>query len=83
MSSSEDKANSKPFDSEYYGWSHRINESRKVEVLWMVFIVQELEKLGVDITPSKIEGKSPCEEKTESTGVSISAWNSAGTWQKY
>lgn len=80
MSASEDKSNSKPFDSEYYGWSHGISESRKVRCFLRFLFVQELEKLGVDIRPSKIEGTSPCEEKTDANGISHSAWNSAGTW---
>ena len=80
MSKPEEKANSKPFDSEYYGWSHGMNESRKVRVFIRIIMLQELAKLGVDITPNKIEGASPVEVKAESTGVSKSLWNSAGTW---
>ena len=80
MSTPEDKSGSKPFDSEYYGWSHRINESRKVLLNTILLIFQELEKLGVDITPNKIDGVSPVEEKAEKAGISSSAWNTAGTW---
>lgn len=80
MSASEEKAESKPFDSEYYGWSHRINESRKVSFFFVIILIQELEKLGVDITPNRIEGATPVEEKTESSTISYSKWNSAGTW---
>ena len=82
MSTPEDKSGSKPFDSEYYGWSHRINESRKVGLTAILVMLQELEKLGVDITPNKIEGASPVGEKTEAGGLSTSAWNGAGTWYK-
>ena len=32
MSTSDDKANAKPFDSDYYKWSYGISESRKVSV---------------------------------------------------
>lgn len=40
---------------------------------------KELERLGVDITPTKIEGSSPV-EPIHPQGVTMSAWNKAGTW---
>ena len=56
-----------------------VNHERLAFLAYQI-IEQELEKLGVDITPSKIEGKAASEERTETKGVSSSAWNSAGTW---
>ena len=67
MSATEEKNDTKPIDSDYYKWSKQISASK------------ELERLGVDISPTKLEGTSPV-EAAPSKGVTLSAWNKAGTW---
>ncbi|CBK20884.2 uncharacterized protein [Blastocystis hominis] len=71
MSDSAEKTETKPFDSEYYKWSKQINESKK-----------ELERLGVDISPTRIQGEVAEQMPSPSTGVTSSAWNKAGTWEE-
>ncbi|KAK8828901.1 hypothetical protein WA538_000904 [Blastocystis sp. DL] len=71
MSAAGEKTESKPIDSDYYKWSKQISASKK-----------ELERLGVDITPTKIEGSSPV-EPIHPQGVTMSAWNKAGTWEEH
>lgn len=61
-------SNGKPIDSDYYAWSKKMKESKKV-----------LEELGVDCKPKKIE--SPLPDKEEK--VVGSAWNKAGTWYQF
>ena len=56
MSDSAEKTETKPFDSEYYKWSKQINESKKVSVI-LSNHNQELERLGVDISPTRIQGE--------------------------
>lgn len=79
MSDSTEKTETKPIDSEYYKWSKQINESKKVFV-FLSFHKQELERLGVDISPTRIQGEAPEQTTSPSTGVTSSAWNKAGTW---
>ena len=78
MSATEEKNDTKPFDSDYYKWSKQISESKKVPFLFLNN-EKELERLGVDISPTRLEGASPV-ETAPSKGVSLSAWNKAGTW---
>ena len=42
---------------------------------------QELERLGVDIAPTRIDGEVSDHSPSSTTGVSRSVWNQAGTWQ--
>ena len=78
MSATEEKTEAKPIDSDYYKWSKQISESKKVSFIsWSDG--KELERLGVDISPTKIEGDSPV-EPSPAKGVTLSAWNKAGTW---
>ena len=79
MSDSAEKTETKPFDSEYYKWSKQINESKKVSV-FLSNHKQELERLGVDISPTRIQGEVAEQMPNPSTGVTSSAWNKAGTW---
>ena len=78
MSATEEKNDTKPIDSDYYKWSKQIGASKKVSFLSQSD-EKELERLGVDISPTKLEGTSPV-EAAPSKGVTLSAWNKAGTW---
>ena len=56
----------KPSNSEYYAWSSKMDDTRK-----------ELERLGVQSGPQKIEPAVSAPPQASPAG---SAWNAAGTW---